>query len=506
MEKGRLKSITRTINNLFMDMEPDRYCQFELKYLQISLQRMRILNWVIFFMGFYCICLDYIVAHEYGVSGEYGRNLVILHISILFAAIVFILLCRYITVNFSHLINWARSIVLIEVAVIMSFSALLSLNSQLLYPNIDLYVMAVMATALIIPLYPKRVLVVYSVIHILFLLGLSQVSEGRRLLGSQVNATITIVTAIVLFMTLYRYNVENFFNEIRLKDNGKSFLKLFEMNPFPLFISSARNAEVLYANRRAQLFYDMEEGLPPGLRYTELYNNDDELAEHQCLLWQEERVSDCRAEQKTLKGEIKHAVINHELIDYMGQVAVLSGVVDISEIRRIETELAQYASIDPLTGVWNHRMGMEKLRERLAETKSGGAGFCLCFLDIDNLKHVNDTYGHLEGDALITSVCSAIREELGEGDVIFRYGGDEFIILFASGIKGRNEEFRSNMERRFDILNETSGKPYRIDSSLGNFCYHPEMDLNLEQIIEIADKEMYKNKLQKRRAMLEDDA
>ena len=101
---------------------------------------------------------------------------------------------------------------------------------------------------------------------------------------------------------------------------------------------------------------------------------------------------------------------------------------------------------DTLTGVYNRRFLMEKLPLLLrAETASAGRKVGVAYFDVDRLKYVNDTYGHLAGDQLLTAVAGLIRSEISErrGDFISRIGGDEFVIVF-NGIEPNR--FRQRLE------------------------------------------------------------
>lgn len=113
---------------------------------------------------------------------------------------------------------------------------------------------------------------------------------------------------------------------------------------------------------------------------------------------------------------------------------------------------------------------------------------------------VNDKFGHLEGDSLITDVCKVIREEIKPNDTIFRYGGEEFIILFDDDCEYEINKTCCRIGERFEALNKNKHKPYPINASIGVFSHKPEMNLNLEQIIEIVDKDMYNNKLKRKQS------
>ena len=137
---------------------------------------------------------------------------------------------------------------------------------------------------------------------------------------------------------------------------------------------------------------------------------------------------------------------------------------------------------------------MDLLRKKFETAGREKKGFTISFFDIDDLKAVNDQFGHVEGDALILEACKIIREELKHNDTVFRYGGDEFVIIFDDAHEYETEMTCHRIRERFRALNQKSYKPYYINASIGVFSYKQGMNLTLEQIIQAADKNMYRNK------------
>ncbi len=93
--------------------------------------------------------------------------------------------------------------------------------------------------------------------------------------------------------------------------------------------------------------------------------------------------------------------------------------------RRAERQARLLAETDPLTGISNRRVFLDRL---LAYSEDGDAGYSVLMLDLDDFKRLNDEYGHLHGDAVLVSVAKALSRSLREGDLVARYGGEEFIV------------------------------------------------------------------------------
>lgn len=475
--------------------------EFEKKYIALSLQRGRLFNWVIFVVSIYSFYLDWILHKDNTVDMIYRRNLLIIHSIILVVSLAYIVIYKLLEnserYRFSHI---ARATIISDVFITVFVAAVLSLNSQRFTGNIDAYIMLILAVALVVPLYPKWVLGIYGLNHIFFLTVLFHVCENNSLAVKLFNSSTTFFVAIVLFLTFYRFNVINFLNEEMLKEDKQTFIKLFEINPFPLLISGFEDGKLRYINHKALLFYDIRKEQLDGLDHKELYKSISDLGVIYKMLEIHGKVNNYIVEQKTLSGQVKCAIVNYELIDYFGEKSILSGVADITEIKRMENELSIHASTDALTGVLNRRAGMDLMKRKFETAEHEGRVFSLCFFDIDNLKTVNDKFGHLEGDSLIRDICRLIKEEVEPNDIIFRYGGDEFMILFDAPCEHEIKKACKRIEESFEAVNRNGDKPYLINASIGLFFHKPGMELKLEQVIEIVDKEMYNSKLKKKQA------
>ncbi len=102
---------------------------------------------------------------------------------------------------------------------------------------------------------------------------------------------------------------------------------------------------------------------------------------------------------------------------------------DISEEKQLNEQLRHHALHDSLTGLPNRRQFLNVLSEALERAKDGGIRHAVLFADIDRFKLINDSLGHHAGDLLLVSIAERIRSVLGAGDVLARFGGDEFTIL-----------------------------------------------------------------------------
>ncbi len=170
----------------------------------------------------------------------------------------------------------------------------------------------------------------------------------------------------------------------------------------------------------------------------------------------------------------------------------------LRELRERNKILASVSSNDPMTGVFNRRGFMEKALE--INRKHDGEEAYLFFCDLDHLKEINDVFGHADGDYAITTLSQVLSDAMGDKGCCGRIGGDEFIAVLPcdeAGAKAAVAEIKGALAK----VNETSCKPYYIESSVGYASFICNEDIVFEDVIKVADGELYKDK-QKRRASI----
>ncbi len=141
--------------------------------------------------------------------------------------------------------------------------------------------------------------------------------------------------------------------------------------------------------------------------------------------------------------------------------------------------------LDPLTNVFNRLMLQELIERELARASRYGELFSLIFIDIDKLKKINDQEGHLAGDRVIQETADFLKAQIRASDSIFRYGGDEFVILLPHTDKNSTEVFVERI--RTKMIEE---KIHHF--SLGYSSW--EKSKTIENMVQEADKKMYKDK------------
>src|SRR5256885_7473008 len=109
--------------------------------------------------------------------------------------------------------------------------------------------------------------------------------------------------------------------------------------------------------------------------------------------------------------------------------AVGSQLASCLEVAQLHDTQRRGTSSAPLTRLNNRRHFLERIEQEITRSEASGETFSIVFLDVDELKRINDTYGHLAGDALLREVSNALMDAVRGEDIVARYGGDEFVVL-----------------------------------------------------------------------------
>jgi diguanylate cyclase (GGDEF)-like protein/PAS domain S-box-containing protein len=174
--------------------------------------------------------------------------------------------------------------------------------------------------------------------------------------------------------------------------------------------------------------------------------------------------------------------------------AVLEGILlDISDRKRAEQEIAFKAYHDPLTGLPNRALFLDRLEVALAHARRAQSTLAVLFLDLDNMKSINDTFGHATGDHVLQAIGQRLVHSVRADDTIARVGGDEFLILLSdNGAVEAEATARKILTRISDPLMVDLDELY-LTTSIGVALYPADGD-SAETLIRNADAAMYRVK------------
>lgn len=166
---------------------------------------------------------------------------------------------------------------------------------------------------------------------------------------------------------------------------------------------------------------------------------------------------------------------------------------------RDNSKLEEIASQDELTGLFNRRGFITNAEKMIGDTSFDDKVAILCFADMDNLKMVNDKFGHDDGDFALRTIAAILRESFRDSDIIGRLGGDEFVVLAVTGTDCDVMGIKDRIERVTKRYNEKAGKPYPIAMSTGIYKFKCSSGINIYDILDNADRLLYEEKTRKKK-------
>lgn len=230
---------------------------------------------------------------------------------------------------------------------------------------------------------------------------------------------------------------------------------------------------------------------------------------------------DLLKKNKTVRGELcmlkgdgsrfPAELASRIFIDIRGQSMAVTTIRDITELKQavedlrgLQKETEHLATYDYLTGIFNRRAFVKKLKQEMSRTHRDRMPMSLILMDIDGFKEINDSIGHLAGDAVLKKVALSISEKLRSYDVLGRFGGDEFILCLPNTACS---EAHIIAERLRDGVENTGilydNQKISVTASVGVAShYHTEYE-SMEDLIAKVDLNLYEAKRQKNRVYVE---
>jgi diguanylate cyclase (GGDEF)-like protein len=194
---------------------------------------------------------------------------------------------------------------------------------------------------------------------------------------------------------------------------------------------------------------------------------------------------------------VQHGVQDYLIKGQAGRGALVHALRNGIERQRVQAELVTLSLLDDLTGLYNRRGFRTLAEQQLRVAQRNSAEFLLLFFDLDRLKHINDSYGHAEGDRALIEISSVLRKSFRQSDIAARIGGDEFAVLAINATAVGAARMIARVRALLRACNANGQCRYPLSLSLGMARFEPSQFGSVEALLQKADRALYQQKRRK---------
>ncbi len=164
------------------------------------------------------------------------------------------------------------------------------------------------------------------------------------------------------------------------------------------------------------------------------------------------------------------------------------------ELERLVKEVRELSLTDELTQLYNRRGFLTLAEQQLKIANRTGRGLSLFFFDMDNMKRINDTFGHKAGDRALKASARILKKTFRDSDIAARIGGDEFAVMAIESPGGDADNFYSRLQKNLEQHNRRSKASFEVSLSTGIAHYDPAKPCSIDELLNRADRLMYMSK------------
>lgn len=301
---------------------------------------------------------------------------------------------------------------------------------------------------------------------------------------------------MVANLRMVREERDRAFEKLWLSED--KYAKAFNASSEMVAITTVKDGRYVEVNEAIHTIfgYTREEAIGRTSLELGIRRDENERSQYADRVKRQGKVRNLEAEHYTKFGEKRIGLLSAELIEFYGTACIISTFRDITELKEAEKELRYMGSHDALTGLYN-RTFFEQEMSLLKEWNVFPAAFIIC--DVDGLKLVNDTMGHVAGDQLLKAAAYVLKQAIHEEYVAARIGGDEFAILLAGVSQKQVEAVCARIRQAIEHYNEGQENIY-LSISIGYALSDSQGPADVIALFKRADNNMYSEKLHRSRS------
>jgi diguanylate cyclase (GGDEF)-like protein/PAS domain S-box-containing protein len=226
-----------------------------------------------------------------------------------------------------------------------------------------------------------------------------------------------------------------------------------------------------------------DEQIKIAINFIELLNNNDTIK------------SPFEFRLKNKNGEFIWVETEASIIYKKGSPYAIQWIArDITHKKNMIEHLHTLSLIDELTGLYNRRGFINLAEQHLRLAKRLKKDMLIIFTDVDNLKSINDNFGHKEGDKVLIGTANILRKTFRESDILARIGGDEFVVITIDTTYRTAEAVTQRLNENLNEYNKIKNPPYNFSLSTGISVHNSKTVYSVQDLLDSADKHMYHQK------------
>jgi diguanylate cyclase (GGDEF)-like protein/PAS domain S-box-containing protein len=314
-----------------------------------------------------------------------------------------------------------------------------------------------------------------------------------------IDATLLVLVVFLLFRVQHKkevqiYNSRFLKSEDTLRKSEERYRSLVESTEDSIYLVDRKHCYVFMNQKHlSRLGYSADEFI--GRPYSD-FHSEEESREFTAA------VDQVISTGKSLQQEHRSRRDNRYFLRTLSPVKEPDGTVSaitvvskhFTERKQMEEELRKLSLTNELTNLYNRRGFMTLAEQQISIANRLNRELLLISTDLDDLKVINDTYGHQEGDRALIDVAVILKNTFRSSDIIARIGGDEFVALQMKNPDNNLTVTSERLQNAVDRHNFEAERPYTLAISIGTEIYNPEQPKSLDQLLANADKKMYEQK------------